>query len=302
MDATTLRIVLFVLGVAFLAGIYFYETARRRRESAQARRRVVPKMEPSLRSDPPESSRTPSGDVEEERDEGGEIEAAPSEEPLESPAFFADRDKDDEFDEFAPLKIDDEAISELETPGVSEVRESESRTHDPVATEPAMEQQELFSFSAREEASPVDVPDLILQINLRAHTGHFSGNDILEAMAETGLQPSGNDGAVFQRLASDGSREFLYNVASMVEPGLFPLREMARFDTPGLTLFTQLSGTGEGMMIFTDMLDTAERLGALLGGDLQDESHSALTKQTIEHLRERVLEHKRQIQLARRKG
>ena len=40
----------------------------------------------------------------------------------------------------------------------------------------------------------------------------------------------------------------------------------------------------------------------MLVGDLQDETHSALTKQTIEHLRERIMEHKRQIELARRKG
>ena len=40
----------------------------------------------------------------------------------------------------------------------------------------------------------------------------------------------------------------------------------------------------------------------MLVGDLQDETRSALTKQTIEHLRERIMEHKRQIQLARRKG
>jgi len=299
MDATTLRIVLFVLGVAFLAGIYFYEIARRRRESSQARRRVVPKVAPSLRTDPRESSRAASdGGLQEG---GGEVEPSPPE-PLESSGFSADfADNDDEFDEFAPLKIDDEPIPELDIPDVPEVLERRPQPREQAATESPMEQQDLFAFSAREE-SPVDVPDLILQINLRARAGDFSGNGILQAIEETGLRPSATDSAVFQRLASDGGRRVLYNVASMVEPGLFPLKEMERFATPGLTLFAQLSGAGEGMMTFTDMLYTAERLAALLGGDLQDESHSALTKQTIEHLRERILEHKRQIQLARRKG
>ncbi|MCG8098573.1 MAG: hypothetical protein JAZ05_05725, partial [Candidatus Thiodiazotropha taylori] len=41
MDATTLRIVLLLLGLVFLAAIYFYETNRRKREMSQARRRVV---------------------------------------------------------------------------------------------------------------------------------------------------------------------------------------------------------------------------------------------------------------------
>jgi cell division protein ZipA len=46
------------------------------------------------------------------------------------------------------------------------------------------------------------------------------------------------------------------------------------------------------------MLFTAERLAALLDGELQDESHSVLSKQTIEHMRGKILEHRRQVQLA----
>jgi cell division protein ZipA len=49
------------------------------------------------------------------------------------------------------------------------------------------------------------------------------------------------------------------------------------------------------------MLFTAERLAAMLDAELQDETHSALTRQTIEHIREGILEHRRQIQLARKK-
>jgi cell division protein ZipA len=56
------------------------------------------------------------------------------------------------------------------------------------------------------------------------------------------------------------------------------------------------------MAIFSDMLFTAERLAATLDGELQDETHSALSKQTIEHLRGKIMEHRRQVQLARSKG
>ncbi|MEW8193685.1 MAG: hypothetical protein AB2793_08225, partial [Candidatus Thiodiazotropha sp.] len=44
MDAMTLRIVLLVLGCVFLAGIYLYETNRRKRDSAQARKRRVERV------------------------------------------------------------------------------------------------------------------------------------------------------------------------------------------------------------------------------------------------------------------
>jgi cell division protein ZipA len=159
------------------------------------------------------------------------------------------------------------------------------------------EQRDLFGFSAQEE-SPVDVPVLIIQINLRARATPFAGPAIQKATHETGLVMS--ELSIYQRLASDGKPQF--NMASMVEPGVFPKQDVASFTTPGLTLFTQLPAPGDSMAIFSDMLFTAERLAAILGGELQDETHSALSKQTIEHMRGQIIEHRRKVQLARRKG
>jgi cell division protein ZipA len=293
MDATTLRIVLFVVGVFFLAGIYLYETRRRKRESAQARRRQTPKMDQILeRVDAGERSDT-EAELEPASDSRGEY------------PEYTDGDEitellDDE-DEEAPIesfRIDEEPIPGIDEAVLNrdEIMQKPARESESAA---AMEQPDLFGFSAHEE-SPVDVPDLIIQINVRAKQPPFEGPAIEKAMQESGLVLS--DMAIYQRLASDGSQKVLYNIASMVEPGTFPAKAMADFTTPGLTLFAQLPGPGDSLMIFSDMLYTAERLGAMLVGDLQDENHSALTKQTIEHLRERIMEHKRQIQLARRKG
>jgi cell division protein ZipA len=161
------------------------------------------------------------------------------------------------------------------------------------------EQQDLFGFSAQEE-SPVDVPVLIIQINLRARTGPFGGPAIEKAMEDTGLVLS--ELSIYQRIAGDGSNKPQFNIASMVEPGVFPKQDVEAFSTPGLTLFTQLPGPGDSMAIFADMIFTAERLAAILDGELQDEAHSALTKQTIEHMRGEIMEHRRKVQLARSKG
>ena len=62
-----------------------------------------------------------------------------------------------------------------------------------------------------------------------------------------------------------------------------------------------MPGVEDGLVIYSDMLYTAERLLALLGGVLQDESHSALSKQQVEHTRDLILEHRRKVQLARMK-
>ncbi len=278
MDATTLRIVLLVLGAVFLAGIYLYETRRRKRESIQARRRA--------------EAITDRTHVIETAHEAGDPE--PSDERLaesaesdETWAHWDDEDTellDKELDQIGQASMDAEMTAGFELSTGDESMPSEPR------------QQDLFGFSAQEE-SPVDVPELIIQINLSARSQPFAGPAIEKAMHDTGL--SLGEMSIYQRFASDGSRQVQFNVASMVEPGVFPRQDVERFTTPGLTFFTQLPGPGDSMAIFSDMLFTAERLAAMLDGELQDETHSALSKQTIEHLRGKIMEHRRQVQLAR---
>ncbi|MCU7931301.1 MAG: cell division protein ZipA [Candidatus Thiodiazotropha sp. (ex Codakia rugifera)] len=283
MDAMTLRIVLLIAGFVFLAGIYLYETKRRKRESAQARRRIQPEVSAAV---------DPVGEVESEPDAEPESDHELMIDSPDSDDTWVNWDEEDtelldrEFKEIGTLQADDDTLSE------NEMDETNVAASMP-------EQQDLFSFSAREE-SPVDVPKLIIQINLRSKSTAFPGPAIEKAMKDTGLQMG--EMPIYQRTATDGSNLPLFSVASMVEPGIFPKKDIESFSTPGLTLFTQLPGPGDGMAIFSDMLFTAERLAAMLDGELHDDTHSALTKQTIEHLRGQIVEHRRQVQLARSKG
>ncbi|MEW8626971.1 MAG: cell division protein ZipA [Candidatus Thiodiazotropha sp.] len=282
MDATTLRIVLLLLGLVFLAAIYFYETKRRKREMSQARRRVVPEFkEPEIAS---------TMEADEPVDEVATMEHPESLHHQEEDTWAQWEDEDteqlnDEFPDSEPMSADSEITSDLEM-----------RADDSFETP---EQQELFGFSAQEE-SPVDVPKLIIQINLKARNAPFNGLDIQKAMNETGLVMGSL--SIYHRLSGDGRQTPQFNLASMVEPGTFPTQDVEQFTTPGLTLFTQLPVPGDSMAVFSDLLFTAERLAAILDGELQDETHSALTKQTIEHLRGQIMEHRRQVQLARSKG
>ncbi len=141
-----------------------------------------------------------------------------------------------------------------------------------------------------------NVPRQILQINLVSKKNLFSGAAILEAMKEVDMRHG--DMAIYHRLDSS-SGKVLFSIASMVEPGTFPTDGMEDFESPGLSMFTQLPGIRDGLAIYSDMLFTAERLSALLDAELQDGSHSVLTRQTIEHTREEILEHRRQVRLAR---
>jgi cell division protein ZipA len=283
MDATTLRIVLFVLGCIFLVGIYLYESNRRKRDSAQARRRRAEKMGAVKQTAP------------------AEVLAEEIEDPVVS-SSIASSEGDDTWINW------EEEDTELLNKGIEEIGSVEAEdentpelelTADSESAPEIQEQQDLFGFSAQEE-SPVDVPVLIIQINLRARAKPFSGPAIEKAMEDTGLVMS--ELSIYQRIAGDGRNKPQFNIASMVEPGVFPKQDVEAFSTPGLTLFTQLPGPGDSMAIFADMLFTAERLAAMLDGELQDDTHSALTKQTIEHMRGQIMEHRRKVQLARSKG
>ena len=88
-------------------------------------------------------------------------------------------------------------------------------------------------------------------------------------------------------------------MASLVEPGVFPLDQMDSFSTPGITLFAQLPGPLDAMQTFEEMLAAAEQLARLFGAEIQDETHSDLSHQTIEHMREEIQEYGRQLRLAR---
>ncbi len=95
------------------------------------------------------------------------------------------------------------------------------------------------------------------------------------------------------------SGKVLFSVASMVEPGNFPVEEMDAFVTPGLTLFTQLPGARDGLEIYEIMLKTGRKLASLLHAELQDERHNKLTGQMERHIAESIIEHRHRLKLSR---
>ena len=144
---------------------------------------------------------------------------------------------------------------------------------------------------------PIDepVPEKILQINVVGRNRRITGDQIMQAARDVGLLEG--DMQIFH--FSDDQDRMLFSMANMVNPGTFPLKEMNSFVTPGVTLFSSLPGPAESMAIFEQMLSAAQRLAALFDAELQDDSHSDLTKQTIDHIREEIIEYERRLKLAR---
>lgn len=274
MDADILRLILFLAGVGLILGIYFWD----RHKKVNARVHAIRKAQLETF----ETADAPAERVDPHWSDVSESESAPA--PEADPA--------------SETAADDELEAELKQ--LDTVAHESFPEPDPAA------RQESFSFTAddpddlQDELLQEGLPSLILQIHVVASNGAFTGEQILQVTRDVELEYG--DMHIFHRYDSSGSKpRVIFSMASMVEPGVFPFDKMEDFSTPGLVLFGQLPGPKDGLAAFSDMLFTAERLAALLDGELQDETHSVLSKQTIEHIRERILEHRRQLQLARSK-
>ena len=74
---------------------------------------------------------------------------------------------------------------------------------------------------------------------------------------------------------------------------------MDQFSTPGVSLFLSLPIKSDSIAAYGLMAETAWTISETLGGELKDENRSVMTRQTIEHDRQRVVEYERKRRLAK---
>ena len=258
MDADTLRLLLFLAGIALIIGIYVWDRRKKssfRIHAIRKLKRVIPE---ARQKDEPETRKEPVwGEQQAQTDEAGDNVAG------------------DVLDQLEELVQEERPTRPHEKP-----------------------EQTSFAFAAEprtgETASPQELPVKILQLNLVARRGNLRGEDIHQAAGTVSMQPGEMN--IYHRYDQG---QTLFSMASLVEPGNFPLNQMQGFETPGLVLFARLPGPQDGLHIFSQMLDAAETLGTQLDAELQDETHSDLSRQTIDHIREQILEYNRKLKLAK---
>jgi cell division protein ZipA len=139
-----------------------------------------------------------------------------------------------------------------------------------------------------ERAPPVrkpllEKPEKFVVINVLSETS-YGGQDLLEVLNEMGLDFGEMD--IFHRLGENGEVQF--SLVNAVEPGTFDLGSMNEIQTPGVTLFMRAHEVQDPMRVYDDMLEAAQTLALELGGELKDESRSAITSQTISHCRQGI--------------
>jgi len=137
---------------------------------------------------------------------------------------------------------------------------------------------------------------LVIVINLLARPRLvFKGEKILRSVENAGLKFGDMNIFHYYNSTTDAkegqSNEHLFSLANIVNPGTFEKNQMNTLTTPGVSLFMQLPGPADGVKTFEKMLSVAQTLKKELDGELCDESRSALTYQTISHLKEQIKEY-----------
>jgi len=128
----------------------------------------------------------------------------------------------------------------------------------------------------------------------------FRGPMLLGAFEDAQLDYG--DMQIFHRSeAVDGREQHLFSAANIKEPGFFDLSAMEHFTTEGIVLFLQVMSGVDAVRAFDAMVESARILAEELGGTVCDATRSVLTKQTISHMREEVIDcqlHQRVIKTA----
>jgi cell division protein ZipA len=133
---------------------------------------------------------------------------------------------------------------------------------------------------------PLGAPFLI-QISVVTKTGCFNGLQLRDTLDD--LRLIYGDMGIYHRYDRD-YRIPLLSVASLLEPGTFPIKDMENFQCPGVVLFFQPPQVDDPQAVFDDLVSTCHELALRLGGVEWDEKRQALTLEKIAQMRGRLRE------------
>ena len=140
-------------------------------------------------------------------------------------------------------------------------------------------------YNSSEDAE--DIRDIIV-LNVLTDSERIKGQDLLEFLMENEM--SYGEMEIFHKLDNQG--EVLFSLANAIEPGTFDLSDIEEFEIQGVTLFMQIDGANQAETIFDDMLELARKISGKFSSQIFDGTRSALTQQTIGHIRQNIREMK----------
>lgn len=151
---------------------------------------------------------------------------------------------------------------------------------------------ESASESVKSEPAPrrlvsQEQPEVFMFNVVARNKQGFHGGDILHILLACDLR-FGDMGFFHRHELEAGRGAVQFSVTNMMQPGVFDIDNMADMATPGLVFFMTLPGPEDKMQAFDYMLETAKTVARNLDADVLDESRSVISKQTMEHSRQKI--------------
>jgi cell division protein ZipA len=153
-------------------------------------------------------------------------------------------------------------------------------------TEPTEPLPEVAGEPPARTSGALGAPFLI-QLSVVKGGGRFPGEHLRDALIDLDLVYG--EMGIFHRYDS-AYREPLFSVASLVEPGTFPVNDMENFRTPGVLFFFQPAKVPDPLEVFDDLVDTCRGLAGALDGIVLDEHRAELTDARVIEMREILAE------------
>ena len=151
------------------------------------------------------------------------------------------------------------------------------------ATEPTSQQAEMKFDVAQDQEW-----EMVISFTIMAMPGEQFSGKAVKGTLET-LDMHFGEMQLYHRYTQGLQKQTLFSVANIIDPGTLLPDNLATMFTPGLLIFARLPGPTNGLALFDDLLDTAQKMAATLGGVLSDEKREPVDDTTIEQMRSRIL-------------
>lgn len=265
MDRDTVRIALLVIGILVIAGIYVWGRYKQKILDFM-QRRAEDDDELYEDEDAPASQAQQDDDEDEYESLGfkGRKEAP-------KPARTAWSEPEPEQPMFAENLFDDDQFALGDEPAPKP--RSAEKPPEPVKEKPKAAEPTKLALGA----------PFLIQVSVVAGRGRvFGGEELRDALLDLDLI-HGSMG-IFHRY-DRGYREALFSIASLVEPGTFPMDDIDGFECPGVVLFFQPDRVANPLAVYDDLIRTSHALARRLDGIEWDDKRQPLSREKIAHMR-----------------
>jgi len=138
--------------------------------------------------------------------------------------------------------------------------------------------------------------DMVISFSIMAVEGQqFAGQLVRTTLDNADLHFG--DMQIYHRYTPGVQPQTLFSVANILDPGTLIPDSLTSSSTPGLLMFARLPGPVNGLTLFDDLLETANKIALTLGGVLCNDQRQPISDQEVEAMRSRIFDMNMTLQI-----